>query len=517
MQTNINPQDFSILICDDEESIRSMLGEAVGNWGFQVATAPNGEAALEYLQAGNLPHIILTDIRMGGITGIELAAEAKKISKEIEVVIMTSHGTFETAVQAMRIGVFDYISKPFDNIEDVRTTLVHVAERIYLRFYSEYLMAELQQKNAEIAALAEMTEALNKTLDPLECLDIGAQGLSKAFDGSPVVFAQYLPNQKSLMFTSRYPKGLFGGTQVKFLLPDSVLDSPQKIFNYLVEMNSQEEFVSLLEQSWNLNPSDVQFPEVQPGSSYDWKIFPLITHGVPRGCFSIRFRDWSEEVHGPIVSRYMQAISTSFENGLLHAKVMQSAIKDGLTGLFNVKYFKERFQTELQAASRLQHPVSFLFFDVDHFKKYNDTHGHPAGDVVLKLMAELMRKSFRGTDILARYGGEEFVVLMPHTAFVDALEKAENFRKAVEECPFPNEHTQPLGRVTCSIGVAEFPSHGTTKEAIIKAADDALYEGKKKSRNVVVAGIPAEGYVPPFQSRTIPSINAKKKPASSAS
>src|SRR5688500_1089411 len=110
MEININPEEYLILVCDDEESIRSMLAEVLADWKFQFATAPNGEAAIEYLKAGNIPHIILTDIRMGGITGIELAAEAKKISSEIEIVIMTSHGSFETAVQAMRIGVFDYLS-----------------------------------------------------------------------------------------------------------------------------------------------------------------------------------------------------------------------------------------------------------------------------------------------------------------------------------------------------------------------------------------------------------------------
>ncbi len=502
----LNPQDFSVLICDDEESIRSMLGEAVGNWGFQVSTAPNGEAALEYLQAGNLPHIILTDIRMGGITGIELAAEAKKLSKEIEVVIMTSHGTFETAVQAMRIGVFDYISKPFDNIEDVRTTLVHVAERIYLKFYSEYLMTELQQKNAEIAALAEMTEELNRTLDPIETLQIGAQGISKALGGAPTVFVQYLPIKKSLVFTSRSPKELFGGTQVRFPLPENALVSPQASLEYIESLGEQSDFLTVLEQSWSLNPEHLQVGEVtDSGRAPNWKVFPLITRGIPRGAFAFLPREWNAEDSPPTLNRYLQTISTGFENGLLHAKVVQSAIKDGLTGLFNVKYFKERFQTELQAAARLEHPLSLFFIDVDHFKKYNDTNGHPAGDQVLRMMADLMRKNFRGTDVLARYGGEEFVVLLPHTGFVDALEKAEAFRIVVEKCPFPNAHTQPLGKVSCSIGVAEFPSHGATKEAVIKAADEALYEGKKKSRNVVVPAVAAEGYVPQFSSRSVPT------------
>jgi diguanylate cyclase (GGDEF)-like protein len=510
LSDQVRPQDFSILICDDEESIRSMLGEAVSNWGFQVATAPNGESALAYLQAGNLPHIILTDIRMGGITGIELAAEAKKISKEIEVVIMTSHGTFETAVQAMRIGVFDYISKPFDNIDDVRTTLIHVAERIYLKFYSEFLLSEVKKKNIEIQNLSDMTQELSTTLDIQKTLDIGCDGISMALGGVPVVYWQWVPNQNSLMVAARSSSELFGGTQVKYLLPKTKTSSQEQIAAYMSDLSEVPEFSNLLNQSWQVTPENiVQKSPVDPGQS-GWMSKALITRGVPRGVFVLP-KDPSGNLESQaLIERYIQAIGTSFENAFLHAKVVQTSIRDSLTGLFNVRYFKDRFKYEIQSAQRLSHPVSLLFFDVDHFKKYNDTHGHPAGDQVLRIVADLLRKNFRATDITARYGGEEFVVLLPHTAFVDALEKAESFRKVLELEPFPNEHTQPLGKVTASIGVSEYPSHGASMEAVIKAADDALYEGKKKSRNTVVAGIPAPGYIAPFKSHSLRSHGPNK-------
>jgi diguanylate cyclase (GGDEF)-like protein len=499
---SVNPEEFSILICDDEESIRSMLSEAVSGWGFQVATAPNGESAHAYLKAGNLPHIILTDIRMGGMTGIELAAEAKKISKEIEVVIMTSHGTFETAVQAMRIGVFDYISKPFDNIEDVRTTLIHVAERIYLKFYSEFLLSEVQRKNIEIQNLSDMTFELAKTLDIQQCLDVGCSGISKAFSNIPVVYWQWVLNQNSLMLAARSHVGLLGDTQVKFMLPKGVGDQTETVIQFMQDLGQTENFQSLMNQSWDLSSEELK-KSLRFSQGTRWATRPLVTRGVPRGVFALPLGDELNSDGTALFDRYIQTIATSFENAFLHAKVVQSSIKDSLTGLYNVRHFKDRFKFEIQAATRLQHPVSLLFFDVDHFKKYNDTHGHPAGDLVLKKVADLLRKNFRATDITARYGGEEFVVLLPHTAFVDALEKAEHFRKVLEDEPFPNEHTQPLGKVTASIGVSEYPSHGASMEAVIKAADDALYEGKKKSRNTVVAGVPESGYVPAFRSTSL--------------
>ena len=197
----INPSDFVILVCDDEEAIRGMLAQALKGWGFQVATSPNAEAALEYIRAGNIPHILLTDIRMGDMNGIELSAEVKKISEEVEIVIMTSHGTFETAVQAMRIGVFDYISKPFDNIDDVRTTLLHVAERIYLKFYNEFLVRELEKKNLEVSLQAQMSTKLSETLDLTKTLDVGVHFISRSFGDGAAVFFQYVASQKAMVAT----------------------------------------------------------------------------------------------------------------------------------------------------------------------------------------------------------------------------------------------------------------------------------------------------------------------------
>ncbi len=502
----INPADYLVLVCDDEESIRSALGDALGEWGFQVATAPSGEAALEYIHGGHIPHIVLSDIRMLGMTGIELAAKVKEISEEIEVIIMTSHGSFETAVQAMRIGVHDYLSKPFDNIEDVRQLLVHVCGRIYMRFYTEYLMEELKRKTAEIEAHASVSTELSQTLEIPKTLQIGCRGLSQALANASVAFFQLHPAQQALVAMFRHPDEVFGKAQVSIPLPPGLLQTPAKVQPYLEGLEASPEFQRALGDADQLSGP-------LKGNGEPWVVFPVVTRGTPRGVFVIRSAHWNGDDSRALAKRYLQTITTALENALLHARVLETAIRDSLTGLFNVRYFKERFQAEIGKSERFRHPVSLMFFDVDHFKKYNDTHGHPAGDEVLRRMAALLKKNFRNTDIVARYGGEEFVVLMPYTAFADALAKAESFRKVVEEAPFPNEHTQPLGKVTVSIGVSEYPSHGGSMDAVIKASDDALYEGKKKSRNVVVPGKPAEGYVAAFEPVVVRSDRKKTAPA----
>lgn|GEM_PF-889832 len=498
-KVQINPADYLILVCDDEEAIRGLLGEAIAGWGFQVATAPSGEAGLAYINAGNIPHIVVTDIRMPGMSGMDLSAQIKKLSTEIEVIIMTSHGTFETAVQAMRLGVYDYLSKPFDSLEDVRAVLEHVCERIYLRYYTEFLMQELQRKNLEVGNLAQMAAELSQTLEIAKTIEVGCRGLSTGFGNCPVIFFQFNPMQKTVLATARWPEEVFGRTQPQLGVPLEAANDLPKISEWLEHLEADQAFRSLVEQAEKLSPEGAR----GTNDELPWKVIPLITRGLPRGAFVMKPNIWSEQESLLLLDRYRQTIATNFETAVLHARVIETAIRDGLTGLFNVRHFKERFLTEIQRAQRLKHPLALLFFDVDHFKKYNDTHGHPAGDEVLRRVADLMRKNFRTTDILARYGGEEFVVLMPDTSFVDGLEKAERFRQILEEYPFPNEQTQPLGKVTVSIGVSEYPSLGFNVETVVKAADDALYEAKKKSRNVVVPGKAAEGYVPEYQSESV--------------
>jgi diguanylate cyclase (GGDEF)-like protein len=125
--------------------------------------------------------------------------------------------------------------------------------------------------------------------------------------------------------------------------------------------------------------------------------------------------------------------------------------------------------------------------DIDHFKHYNDTHGHPAGDLVLRRVAEVLKGNFRKTDIVTRYGGEEFAVIMPQTDKSQAIIAAQKVWRAILEYPFPRGDTQPLGRVTISTGLASFPSEAKDETELIAKADARLYMAKNEGRNRVIA------------------------------
>lgn len=161
------------------------------------------------------------------------------------------------------------------------------------------------------------------------------------------------------------------------------------------------------------------------------------------------------------------------------------AVTDGLTGLFNRRRFEEVLSLEVRRAQRLGTPLSLLMIDVDHFKVYNDTHGHPAGDEVLRRLALLVKERVRSTDIACRYGGEEFAVILPGTSRTDALILANDLRLIVESHPFEDEETQPGGCLTISIGVATYPSDAGDEIALVRAADQALYLAKQGGRNRV--------------------------------
>ena len=158
------------------------------------------------------------------------------------------------------------------------------------------------------------------------------------------------------------------------------------------------------------------------------------------------------------------------------------SVTDGLTGLFNHKHLMQTLQTEVARAQRHKHPLSVLMIDVDHFKQYNDRFGHQLGDKLLSDIAALFKRTTRSIDYAARYGGDEFLLLLHEVASADALMLADRVRRAVAATKFgPGDH-----KVTVSVGVASYPEHGETAEAIIASADAGLYKAKRSGRNETV-------------------------------
>ncbi|NLM74854.1 MAG: sensor domain-containing diguanylate cyclase [Clostridiaceae bacterium] len=212
---------------------------------------------------------------------------------------------------------------------------------------------------------------------------------------------------------------------------------------------------------------------------------PFLAKGNPLGIVliehSIRNAFNNENVR--LLEIICQQVSIAIENARLYQQMHDLATMDGLTGAYNRLYFQDKLEEEFKKAKTAGYDLSLIIFDIDHFKKFNDTYGHLFGDKVLRNISVFISKNLRKEDVFARYGGEEFVILMPHTTLQQAKEKADDLRKGVAELLITDQIV--TASVNISLGVSSFPVTAGSPNELMKTADDALYEAKKRGRNIV--------------------------------
>lgn len=491
--------EFIVYIVDDEESIREILKETLVNAKYQVETFPTAEDAIERIREAP-PHLIFSDIRMPGMTGIQLLGKVRELSRDIEFIIMTSHASIETAVEAMKLGAYDYIFKPFDNLTDVIKTADRTMERVYMKFQNEQLLQELGEKNRllamvnqriaaenkEIQSMNELMHKLSGRLDPEGVLQVLVDELSKLADGKPVIFLKLMPNLGSLVASvaSKIPLAQIKNLGINLSQYDpktipEVLMQPQKL-GVLTEMMREVFQVS------NFEP------------------IPFIHGDQPVGIV-VSFEKFEFDGAKRLIEGFLQISRVSYDNAVMAKRIHEMAVKDPLTALYNRRFFNEKLEEEMQRSRRTHYPLSLIYLDIDHFKKYNDTNGHPMGDVILKSVAQILAKTSRKTDIVARLGGEEFAIICAATSKEGAAIKAEKIRRVVESTKFPNGEKQPMGKLSISLGVSEYPSIVSDSQSLVRSADDALYQVKQAGRNRVCMAEAPKNFKPEFEPLPVPS------------
>lgn len=213
---------------------------------------------------------------------------------------------------------------------------------------------------------------------------------------------------------------------------------------------------------------------------------PLVAGGRQIGSLRLWLAETPDAEDLKVLELLAATAAVALQNADLYQETQRLATTDALTGLSNYRHFHELLVLEVQRARRMAYPLGLLIMDLDHFKLVNDRHGHPAGDLALKIVGERLRKRLRSTDVIARIGGEEFAAILPGDGLQEVAVVAEKLRQAIEELPpVPDGIDEDSTSVTLSVGGTSLGPDVADAQLLLTCADRALYEAKRNGRNQV--------------------------------
>lgn len=249
-------------------------------------------------------------------------------------------------------------------------------------------------------------------------------------------------------------------------------------------------------RTYEYGASEIDFvcEHAEPHDGRDYFCFPILAHGETVGLMHLRAATEDCEAFRKskkLAQMCAEQISMAIANVRMRDQLHDQSVRDPLTGLFNRRHMTETLRKGISTSQNSGAPLSLIAVDVDHFKKFNDNHGHDAGDMVLRAVGAVLEQACDGEEVACRMGGEEFTLLLPGVMQEDVMTKAEHLRQAVEAITV-RYGEKALPRITISLGVAHYPAHGTMPQDLMRASDDALYDAKAKGRNQVCIAQGAE-------------------------
>lgn len=452
--------DKRVLVVDDDRLIREMTRDALVQEGFRVATAATGREALSRLGDEGPFDLVITDLSMREMDGLELIERVKRASPRTEVVVLTGYASLESALQAMRLGAADYLRKPVSAAE-----VTYGVKRTLLR---RRLMDENESLRGCVQAF-EAARALASCLESSDVLPLAVEIILRLTGRSRAV-------GRLVELPSRTGEGI------------EIAGFPQEA---LVALRSEIELGKIFD------PSELERPGVRSGSALAGSLEEL---GVPDAdLLALPIRSEGRVVGGiwlfsegrPFDDDERQRAALVIEQAelaLINAErflqAREKAFIDDVTSLYNARYLLSALDREVNRASRSQSRLSVLFLDLDRFKTVNDRFGHLVGSRVLRELGGLLQDSVRAIDTVGRYGGDEFTILLVDTGLDGALSVADRIRQSVASHSFGAERGLDL-RLTVSVGVATFPTHGDSRERLLDLSDKAMYLAKALGRDHV--------------------------------
>ena len=460
-------QKADILVVDDDAFFRTLSSDILRNGGYNVNAAPSGAEALKIIEKDGID-IVITDLMMPGIGGIELLERTKQHNTLIDVIVVTGHGSIETAINALKKGAFDYIRKPLNEEE-----LLHTVEACLEK---RKLLAENQEMRQSLN-LFEVTRTITTTLDVNKLYNMTLDAMLQIVQADSGILVFYDNAGANLEIRSIRHIEITEGEKIASAFKGSFERDLKNLGNITI---IGKEVLDLREPEAFMGTSSILVAPLSRGGSTIGFILLLGGPGKrPPGARDTRNAAF-----------VVEHASQAFENAHRYDEAKEMAFVDSLTNLYNAKYLEGSLDKELKRADRLMMPVSVLFLDLDNFKRINDTNDHLIGSRVLVEVAKILLLSVREVDTVVRYGGDEYVVVLVDADFNSGFKVADRIRASIENHSFLKDEGLDI-RITASIGLATYPVHTKDKKELLKIADKAMYRAKDISRNLVyLAPIP---------------------------
>ena len=476
-----------ILLVEDSETQLKFLKEGLLQNGFEVETAMNGAEAYKKLFEC-VPDIVVSDIMMPIIDGYQLCRMIKNVdeTKKIPVIILTVLDKKIDSFWGKKAGAQLFLSKSIDMNELVRNINATLRRYPLTEEYKAEIMNLAQHDNTA-------QTRLNTILNDLLLKSVFAnefRNLSDFLNYERILVEKLFSLLSS--FVEYSVAGIFFASPDDFAENILYIDTLGRNLCKNVLSDIQYDFFRKMEEYKSIKNTKFEVVRILLGKEIDYKftdlnskiIIPLIFDKKLIGgiCFYTRQdMDYASFRYFDIMISELLAI---FKMKYQYTEKEFMSVLDGLTGLYNRRQFEISLEQEHNRTKRHPSDFSLAILDIDFFKKVNDTYGHQYGDYVLKKVAELMKTSFRKTDLLYRYGGEELIMIMPETNIEGALIPVQRLRRMVEDYDF--EYNGVKTKVTVSIGLTMNYQEFKTPADIIKSADEALYRAKESGRNRVV-------------------------------
>jgi diguanylate cyclase (GGDEF)-like protein len=464
-----------ILVSDDDTVNLQVLLNQLTMRGYMVTTAATGEETLDILQRDPHFDLVLLDVMMPDISGFEVCRHIRKRRSlyDLPILMLTAKSRPEDCRMGLEQGANDYVTKPFDKEELIaRVQNLLTLKQAVQNAIVQARRLEAEQKQREyLEQLRSMTEDLTSTL---ELSQVTRRFLTHVTDAIPCqsAWTVLVEDQRMEVMACRHVGDQAGASQSFAPIAIPWNDTLNQVRGPVIMSQSfVDEFIEAVQSA------------TQPGPCL---AMPLVTAEQVRGYVLM--------IHHPeegfdtdtmeLAYTLAKQGAVAIENARLFEKISKMAVIDSLTGLYNRRYFFIEGKKALRQSVRYKKPLSVMILDVDHFKLFNDTHGHATGDKALTQVAEAILHSCRETDVAARYGGEEFVVLLPETDIDEAFSAAERLRRSIQLHPIEVEGLGQLP-LTVSVGVATYSVVTNEFKTLLKHADEALYDAKKSGRNAV--------------------------------